>query len=140
MLIWLRAQKPAQRVWQALGYASWLECTKAEFGDSERHLYRQLAAAEIERRIDPGVKIGTLPEKQLRPLARLTPLEQPMAWDEANARTDGKPTACHTCHTKKKEPPGRSGRTVLCARKIEQRSMGINRRRCSIAVLCGKRL
>jgi hypothetical protein len=81
------------RGWQALGYASWRECVTAEFGDSERHLYRQLAAAEIERRIDPGVKIGTLPEKQLRPLARLTPLEQPMAWNEANARTDGKPTA-----------------------------------------------
>ena len=118
MLIWLRAQKPAQRVWQALGYASWLECTKAEFEQSQVHLTRQLTAAVIERELVPTGTNSAIPESQLRPLARLTPLEQPMAWDEANARTDGKPTACHTCHTKKKEPPGRSGRTVLFAVEI----------------------
>ena len=53
MLVWQRAQKPAQRVWQALGYASWRECVTAEFGDSKAYLYRQLTAAVIERELVP---------------------------------------------------------------------------------------
>ena len=92
-LVWVRAQKPAQRGWQALGYASWRECVAAEFEQTQTHLYRQLAAAEIERRISPIGEIGVIPETYLRPMTKLTPMEQPLAWDEANARTDGKPTA-----------------------------------------------
>ena len=119
MLIWRRAQKPAQRVWQALGYASWLECTKAEFEQSQVHLTRQLTAAVIERELVPmGTNSDSIPESHLRPLGTFVDRprgpgagEKPFeingeairaAWDEANARTDGKPTACHTCHTKKR--------------------------------------
>lgn len=82
-----------RRGWQALGYASWRECAAVEFGDSQRHLYRQLEAAQIEQRIDPMGQIGSIAERQLRPLAALTPMEQPIAWQEANERSDGKPTA-----------------------------------------------
>ena len=39
------------------------------------------------------VQIGAIPERQLRPLAALTPMEQPIAWQEAQERSDGKPTA-----------------------------------------------
>lgn len=81
------------RGWQALGYASWRECVTAEFEQTQTHLYRQLAAAEIERRISPIGEIGVIPETYLRPMTKLTPMEQPLAWDEANARTNGKPTA-----------------------------------------------
>jgi hypothetical protein len=82
-----------RRGWAALGYQNWRECVSAEFQDSQRHLYRQLEAAEIERRIDPMGQIGAHPERQIRPLAALTPIEQPIAWQEANERTNGKPTA-----------------------------------------------
>lgn len=81
-----------RRGWVALGYASWRECVTAEFSDSQAYLYRQLQAAEIETRISPMGEIGTIRERQLRPLAALTPMEQPIAWQEANERTEGKPT------------------------------------------------
>lgn len=82
-----------RRGWAALGYSSWRECAVAEFEDSQRHLYRQLEAAQIERRIDQIGQIGTIPESHLRPLTALTPMEQPIAWQEATERTNGKPTA-----------------------------------------------
>lgn len=81
------------RGWAALGYASWRECVVNEFDASKTHLYRELEAAKIESRISPMGEIGALPERQLRPLAALTPMEQPIAWQEANERSDGKPTA-----------------------------------------------
>lgn len=81
------------RGWAALGYASWRECVVNEFDASKTHLYRELEAARIEQRISPIGEIGIIPEGQLRPLAALSPMEQPMAWDEANQRSDGKPTA-----------------------------------------------
>lgn len=79
--------------WAALGYASWRECVAAEFEDSRATLYRQLEAAQIESRILTSEKIGTLPAKTIRPLAQLTPMEQPLAWQEATERSGGKPTA-----------------------------------------------
>lgn len=81
------------RGWSALGYASWRECVTAEFEQTQTHLYRQLAAAEIEQRISPIGEIGAIPETHLRPLTKLTPMEQPIAWQEANERSNGKPTA-----------------------------------------------
>lgn len=82
-----------RRGWVALGYQSWRECVTAEFEQTQTHLYRQLAAAEIERRISPIGEIGVIPETHLRPLVKLTPMEQPVAWQEAQERTNGKPTA-----------------------------------------------
>lgn len=81
------------RGWQALGYASWRECVVNEFGQSKSRLYQELEAAQIEQRISTNGGIGTIPERQLRPLAQLTPMEQPIAWQEANERAEGKPTA-----------------------------------------------
>jgi hypothetical protein len=81
------------RGWAALGYASWRECVVNEFDASKTHLYRELEAAKIESRISPIGEIGAIPEGRLRPLAQLTPMEQPIAWQEANERSDGKPTA-----------------------------------------------
>lgn len=42
--------------WKALGYGSWLECVKIEFGQSKAYLYRQLEAAQIEQRIEEAEK------------------------------------------------------------------------------------
>jgi hypothetical protein len=82
-----------RRGWVALGYQSWRECATAEFDHAQRTLYQELEAARIEQRIAPLAQIGTIPERQLRPLSALTPMEQPIAWQEANERTNGKPTA-----------------------------------------------
>lgn len=82
-----------RRGWAALGYASWRECASTEFDQSENYLYRELEAAKVESRILPMGKIGTIPERQLRPLTALTPMEQPIAWQEANDRSEGKPTS-----------------------------------------------
>lgn len=73
-----------RRGWAALGYASWRECVVSEFQKSQARLYQQLEAAQIERRISTNVEIGTIPEGQLRPLTRLTPIEQPAAWELAH--------------------------------------------------------
>jgi hypothetical protein len=85
-----------RRGWVALGYQSWRECVMAEFEGSQRTLYYALQAAQIERNIQPvlqDIAKMPIPETQLRPLAALTPMEQPVAWEEANERASGKPTA-----------------------------------------------
>lgn len=81
------------RGWVSLGYASWRECVKAEFELSKTRVYELLSAAQIEQRISALAEIGAIPERRLRPLAALTPMEQPLAWQEAQARSDGRPTA-----------------------------------------------
>lgn len=82
-----------RRGWVALGYASWRECATGEFEQSQAQLYRELQAARIEQHISTRVEIGTIPAKVLIPMSALTPMEQPIAWQEANERTGGKPTA-----------------------------------------------
>lgn len=74
-----------QHGWAALGYSSWRECVTNEFDVSATHLYRQLQAAEIERRVSPMGDIGTIPERQLRPLIAVAPDKQADVWDDAQA-------------------------------------------------------
>lgn len=66
--------------WKALGYASWRECVTAEFEQSQSQLYRQLAAAFVERVISPNGEIGTLPESHARPLVSLQADELLIVW------------------------------------------------------------
>ena len=56
-----------RRGWAALGYQSWRECVTAEFEQSQAYLYRQLQAAEIERRISPIGEIGVVPDQSYAP-------------------------------------------------------------------------
>lgn len=81
--------------WRALGYSSWRECVSVEFAESERHLYRLLAAAQLERELTHGTDQARgrpIPERQLRELARLDTAEERRAvWEEATA--DGDATA-----------------------------------------------
>jgi hypothetical protein len=82
--------------WRAMGYASWRACVVAEFDQSKSSLYRQLEAGKVEREVAPDVPIGTIPEAQLRPLARLPEGERKPAYDEAVATApNGKLTAAH---------------------------------------------
>lgn len=77
-----------RRGWAALGYTSWRACVVAEFETSQRRLYQELEAAQIERRIAPLVQIGTIPERQIRPLAAALPEEQPALWSAAQQFAD----------------------------------------------------
>lgn len=84
--------------WQALGYDSWRACVVAEFGESQRHLYRQLEAAQVEHVICPNGQIGAIPESHLRPLApyKDDPEFVRETWEEAKRTApDGKLTAAH---------------------------------------------
>lgn len=89
--------------WRVLGYGSWRECVETEFEESRSYLYRLLSAAQIEKRIEAAeVKTVSprgdkhIPEKQLRPLAKLPEGKQAAAWQEAIATApDGKLTAAH---------------------------------------------
>ena len=100
--------------YRALGYSSYTDWGEAiaprVFGLTRAHLTRQLTAAVIERELVPmGTNSGEIPERALRPMSVFIDRprgpgadEKPFeinseairaAWDEANARTEGKPTA-----------------------------------------------
>lgn len=83
--------------WAALGYGSWRECVVAEFKEQQRYLYYQLEAAKIGRNLCTIVqKTESIPEGQLRPLARLEPEKQKEAWQMAvDTAPNGKVTADH---------------------------------------------
>ena len=82
--------------WRALGYRSWRECVVAEFEGSERRLYQELNAAQVETVLNHGSNgtVGSIPERQLRPLSPLrdTPTLAREAWEEAKAKSNGHPT------------------------------------------------
>ena len=81
--------------WKALGYNSWRACVTKEFRGKQAYLYYQLAAAKVERNISTlvenaeDVKIGSIPERHLRPLASLPPHQQPGAYEKAIATAPG---------------------------------------------------
>lgn len=95
--------------WAALGYGSWRECVVAEFKEQQRYLYYQLEAARIGRNLCTIVqKTESIPEGQLRPLARLEPEQQKEAWQRAvETAPNGKVTADHVYKIVKEmeEPP-----------------------------------
>jgi hypothetical protein len=87
--------------WKPLGYNSWRECVVAEFDHSRQHLYRLLDAAIVERNIAQVVENqqtvspmgdNPIPERVLRPLAKLAPEQQRETWQTAT-RLSPKPTA-----------------------------------------------
>lgn len=77
--------------WQLLGYSSWRECVKVEFGWSTAHMYRLLNAAEVEQNISP---IGGINERVARELAPLPAEQQKVAYTLAQiASGNEQPTA-----------------------------------------------
>lgn len=94
--------------WISLGYRSWVECVKMEFGGCKSRIYQHLTTAMIERDVraqvpdltpeaDPNSeRAQTLVESQLRELAPLKSDERGDAWVEAvETAPDGKMTAKH---------------------------------------------
>lgn len=56
--------------WRALGYTSWEQCVKELFERNRSHLFRELAAAIVEKELDPDATIGKIRERVLRPLTK----------------------------------------------------------------------
>lgn len=89
--------------WSALGYKSWTECVQREFKQAERYIFYQFKAGQIEQNLNDSAKsnctivqLGSIPEGQLRPLARLEPSQQREAWQKAvETAPEGKVTAAH---------------------------------------------
>ena len=89
--------------WSALGYKSWTECVQREFKQAERYIFYQFKAGKIEQNLNDSAKsnctivqLGSIPEGQLRPLARLEPDQQREAWQKAvETAPEGKVTAAH---------------------------------------------
>ena len=55
--------------WLSLGYTSWAECVEQEFGKSRSYLYRQLAAAQIEKGV--GAPVGEHLESHMRAIGEV---------------------------------------------------------------------
>lgn len=95
--------------WSALGYKSWTECVQREFKQAERYIFYQFKAGQIEQNLNDSAKsnctivqLGSIPEGQLRPLARLEPDQQREAWQKAvDTAPGGKVTAAHVANVVK---------------------------------------
>lgn len=86
-----------RRGWEALEYASWEDCAKAEFGKSRAYTFRLLAAAQVEENLVSAVEstivdLDNIPVSHLSELAKLPPEQQPEALLKAEriAQTKGK--------------------------------------------------
>ena len=91
--------------WEVLGYSSWRECAKAEFGYSQSYAYRLLSLEEVRQNLTEFSPIGEkclLPtnESQARPLTTLPPEAQRTVWAAAvESAPNGKVTAAHVQET-----------------------------------------
>jgi diadenosine tetraphosphate (Ap4A) HIT family hydrolase len=68
--------------WSALGYTSWEDCAKAEFGKSRSYVFQLVAAAEVEDNLTSArekstiVDFDNIPVSHLTALAKLPPEQQ----------------------------------------------------------------
>ena len=70
-----------RRGWKVLGYASWEDCARAEFGKSRSYVFQLVAAAEVEENLTSQVESTivdwrNLPVSHLSALAKLPPEKQ----------------------------------------------------------------
>lgn len=70
-----------RRGWSALGYPSWEDCAKAEFGKSRAYTFRLLAAAQVEENLASAVEstivdLDNIPVSHLTELSKLPPEQQ----------------------------------------------------------------
>ena len=84
--------------WSAMGYENWTACVEQEFKQCRSYIFFQYAAARIEMNVSGSTKVdlGKIPETHLRPLNRLEPGQQRIAWQQAvDTAPEGKVTAAH---------------------------------------------
>lgn len=63
-----------RRGWEALGYGSWEDCAKAEFGKSRSYVFQLVAAAEVEDNLAPIREKSTIVDLNNIPVSHLTAL------------------------------------------------------------------
>ncbi len=71
-----------RRGWEVLGYKSMRQCMVNEFTHSKAHLYRELKAGKVERKVSPMGDIGIIPERQLREIGKLPEQQWSSAWEQ----------------------------------------------------------
>lgn len=85
-----------RRGWEALGYSSWEDCAKAEFGKSRSYVFQLVAAAEVEANLTSVkekstiVDLDNIPVSHLTELSKLPPEQQPEALLKAEQIAQGK--------------------------------------------------
>ena len=84
--------------WRALGYESWKDYTTTEFNIGQSRAYQLLNHGKVVKNIIDSTIVESTPtnEGQTRPLAKLTPEQQPVAWQAAQKETG------------KAQPPGKA--------------------------------
>ena len=89
-----------RRGWEVLGYKSLRHCMLSEFKRSQAHLYRELTAGKIEKKISPMGEIGIIPERQLREVGKLPPEQWFTAWEQVvKTAPDSVVTSSHVALT-----------------------------------------
>lgn len=73
-------------------YVTFEDYCQERWGMSRAHAYRTIAASEVVGVLSPRGDKPTS-EKQVRPLTKLPPEDQPKAWEKAVEQANGKPTA-----------------------------------------------
>ncbi|MDJ0719524.1 MAG: hypothetical protein QNJ54_35775 [Prochloraceae cyanobacterium] len=71
-----------RRGWEVLGYKSMRQCMLNEFTHSKAHLYRELKAGKVEKKVSPMGDIGIIPERQLREIGKLPEQQWSSAWEQ----------------------------------------------------------
>jgi hypothetical protein len=85
--------------WKALGYGSWKQCLKEEFGHSASWACRQIKAAEVRQTLPIG---NELSEAQSRELAKVPEEKREAVLDWAEEKAAGNPvTAKGIAHAAK---------------------------------------
>lgn len=109
----------------ALGHKTWEECVQREFKQAQRYIFYQYQAAEIELNVSDCtmVQLGTIPERQLRPLSKIKdPQQQREVWQYAvETAPEGKVTAAHVSKVVKERTTPKPEPELQMELKLEPR-------------------
>lgn len=79
--------------WKPLGYETWNDYCKTEFGFTKQRAYQLLSFVEVSRNLNSTIVDLPTHETQTRPLAHLPPDKQREVWVKANEIGCGKVTS-----------------------------------------------
>ena len=77
-----------RRGWLALGYESFEDYGKVELGYEKSYIYQLVSAATVQRSLGHSAIVESIPESQLRPLAKLSDEDRRAVWAEATATAE----------------------------------------------------
>ena len=109
-----------RRGWEVLGYTSWEDCARAEFGKSRSYVFQLVAAAQVEENLasveSTIVDWQNIPVSHLTVLAKLPPEKQVegLLKEEEIAQAQGKKrNATHVTQAVHEIKPGKLAKTQI---------------------------